>query len=58
MQCIERDNSNFKLEKHTVSNRMQYKNRTIKKQYKIPNIINNNRYPKKMNIIDAIKNVI
>ena len=30
----------------------------VKKQYKIPKRINNNRYPKMMNIIDTIKKLI
>ena len=58
MQHIEKDNSKFKPGNHTVRNRMQYANRTTEKKYKLPNKINNNRYPKMTNIIDAIKKLI
>ena len=61
MQYIEKDNSKFKSGYHTVKNRMQYKNRrTIEKQYKMSNTINNtnNMEPKIMNIIDTIKKLI
>ena len=43
MQYIERDNSKLKPENHTVTNRMQYDNRTIKRQYKIPYKFNSSR---------------
>ena len=60
MQHIEKDNSKFKPGNHIVKNRMPYANtnRTTEKKYKIPNRINNNRYPKIKNIIDATKKLI
>ena len=40
---FERVNSKFKPENYTVRNRIQYENRTIQKQYKIPNMMDHMR---------------